>query len=367
MVERLAINQEVLAKYVQASNTPLDYLKQKLPKIEAYLTGQEKPTFNQLSTIAKLINIPTGLLLLNQFIASPEIEADFRTIDFKTINEMSKELRETIVDMQDKQAFLREEIIGELPFIGQFTLEDSDEKILNTIRHYLGENITSGRFSTYRNELNQLGVFVFINGIVKENTHRNLNLEEFRGFVLSDNKAPIIFINQKDSNTGRLFTLIHEFVHLFFGQDHLLDLTEFPLNPLEVKVNRITAEILVPKDIFLSKYNEQLGIDVNLNNLAKYFEVSKQVVVRRMYDLKFISKVKYQEIVKQLKEEFQSMQSPKNKITGNYRNTLKYRVDPNFYQYVSNAVKEQRLSYTEAFRLIGVGYKGYQVLGERNK
>ena len=61
------------------------------------------------------------------------------------------------------------------------------------------------------------------------------------------------------------------------------------------------------------------------------------------------------------------MQSPKNKITGYYRNTLKYRVDPNFYQYVSNAVKEERLSYIEAFRLIGVGYKGYQVLGERNK
>lgn len=41
MVERLAINQEVLAKYVQASNTPLDYLKQKLPKIETILLGKK--------------------------------------------------------------------------------------------------------------------------------------------------------------------------------------------------------------------------------------------------------------------------------------------------------------------------------------
>ena len=37
-------------------------------------------------------------------------------------------------------------------------------------------------------------------------------------------------------------------------------------------------------------------------------------------------------------------------------------MDKLFFQYVENAVKKNRLSYTDAFNIIGVGYKGYKTL-----
>jgi hypothetical protein len=40
-----------------------------------------------------------------------------------------------------------------------------------------------------------IGVMVVINGVVGNNNTRKLDPEEFRGFVLCDSYAPLIFIN----------------------------------------------------------------------------------------------------------------------------------------------------------------------------
>lgn len=62
-------------------------------------------------------------------------------------------------------------------------------------------------------------MFVFFNGKIHDNTHRPLDPDEFRGFSLNSSKAPIIFINQTDSQNAQLFTLLHELVHLFIDDE----------------------------------------------------------------------------------------------------------------------------------------------------
>ena len=62
-----------------------------------------------------------------------------------------------------------------------------------------------------------------MSGIVGNNTHRPLDVEEFRALSVIDAYAPLIFINSNDSINGRLFSLLHEFSHICIGENSLFN------------------------------------------------------------------------------------------------------------------------------------------------
>lgn len=364
------MNNQVLNTYFKESGLSLDQMKEKVsPNFELFLKGDKDPSFNQLLKIAKQFDIPVGLLLLDKPVKKSISEMKFRTINSEYKARVSSELNDTISEMQEKQDFLKEQIGSDLDFVGKFSIKDNYKLVANFIEKEL--NLTpqfylkitkNNYFKFLRSKINELGIFVFLNGKVKDNTHRPLSIEEFRGFVLLDNKAPIIFINQKDTKNGQVFTLIHELTHIFIGDEEILGQQDnFKYyDKTEAFVNKVTAEILVPEEDF----KKQLSTKSDLQDLANYFKVSKYVIARRMKDLKIISSKEYRNIVlnldKQFKE-YENLFSTKHD-GGDYRNNLNFRVDHNFFKYVENALNNQSISYTDAFNIIGVGYKGFQIL-----
>jgi len=364
MVATLTIQPETLKYYIYSSEVPFEYLQDKCKKLDKFLSGEKQSTFNQLSEIARKINVPTGLLLLSQQVETQSKRLEFRTVQSSAVQKMSPELRDTIFEMEDKQDFLREEVETPLSFIGQFDIHSDYLEVARKVRQDLAisefwqEKAGFAPLNYFRSKVSELGVFVFFNGKVKDNTHRPLNLNEFRGFSLKDEKAPIIFVNQKDSKNGQLFTLVHELVHLYVGVEEILnqlDAREYPFDQTEAFVNKVTGDLLVPQEILLKQET------MDIEELAKVFKVSQFVIARRLFDLGRMSKKDYRQVVSSLEANIEKV---KKGSGGNYNNNLQFRIDSKFFHFVENALYQNRITYTEAFQIVGVGIKGYKTLQE---
>lgn len=207
--------------------------------------------------------------------------------------------------------------------------------------------------------IESIGVIVVQNGVVGNNTHRPIPVEECRGFVLVDEYAPFMFVNNMDAKAAQMFTLIHELAHIWLGksagfnQDQLLPANE----PIEILCDQVAAEFLVPKEILRNVWTGASDI----RKLATRFKVSPIVIARRAMDLELLSRTeffsfytKYMEGVQSKKEDGRSGGSG-----GNFYYTAKRRVSPTFAGYVDNAVKNGVLTYRDAFKLTGLNGNVY--------
>lgn len=363
MTKRLQINGDILLSYIEKSGAEFDKIQEKIKDIDQFVSGEKLPTYNQLEKIAGMIHIPVGLLVLDKPVNISTQRLSFRTPNSATIAQMSSELRDTIIEMQEKQSFLHEQIDETIDLRNQDLVSITNHMVIaERIRTKLQlpiDHLSSSKDNPiryFRNMISNHGIFVFFNGKIRDNTHRPLDPQEFRGFSLNSTKAPIIFINQKDSPNAQLFTMIHELAHLFIDDEGISQASEqsdYGHIQKEALMNRVTAEILVPKVLF----EKETSIDVEA--LARKYKVSRYVIARRLLDFKKITEDEYKDLVKSLKSSTPLREKPTG---GNYNNNLRFRVDDTFYQFVHNAVMQDRVSYTEAFRLIGVGYKGFKTL-----
>ena len=368
MPNTLTINPGVLLHYVNNAEIPYEILQEKCKYIDLFLSGAKQPTFKQLSEVAKKLNVPTGLLLLPTPINVEASKLEFRTVGSNEIGRMSDNLRDTITDMEKKQDFLRDMLEAELSFIGSISIKNDIEITAEYVRSLLKiptlwqglVDDKSDAFKFFRSRINSMGTFVFVDGIARQNTKRTFDTNEFRGFTLLDKKAPIIFINSTDSDAGRLFTLIHEFVHLLLGSSGIVNkiyLDSYAFSPVETFANKVTAEILVPSSVLLNNSN------YDISKLSREFKVSEYVIARRLLDFNIMTSSDYQVYVRELTQMYESKKSVQKKSTGgNYYNNVKFKIDNSFFHTVKNAIYTDKITYTQAFDILGLSQKVFKKL-----
>ena len=204
--------------------------------------------------------------------------------------------------MQRRQDWLRESLAqaGEpiLDFVGSARIEEPVHDVATRMRESLGlernwaqtQQTWTTALETLRHAIDAVGVVVVTNGVVGNNTHRKLDPGEFRGFVLVDQHAPLVFVNGADSKAAQMFTLVHELAHLWFGQSAVFDLRELQpsADRTETACNFVAAEFLVAEEELRAAWARVQNQGDPFNVLARQFKVSAIVAARRALDLQFI-------------------------------------------------------------------------------
>lgn len=338
----------------------------------SWITGEKKPTFNQVEKISKATGIPLGYF----FLQVPPIEdislVQYRTIDSVALDNPSRNLIDTLHDMDQVQEWVHNTLVSRggapLKFVGNLRNQNDPDKAAQEIRDLLGlevdwfsnSRVADDSFARMRNAISSIGTIVMMSGIVENNTRRPLDINEFRAFCVVDNYAPLVFINSNDSINGKLFSLIHEFVHICIGKDSLFNdrySTGSKVSKTETLCNAVAAEILVPHLIFVREWNNVVGsesTDVAIDSLARFFKCGITVVARRAYDKGLIDYNHYQKIAKKAVQLYNDARKKKKENGdggGNYYLTAASRIDNRFFNMLVSSVAEGKTLYSDAFRL----------------
>jgi Zn-dependent peptidase ImmA (M78 family) len=368
-MSRVAINESVLRWAIDRSGLTQDRLQTKFPKIRQWIDGESQPTRRQLESLAKATLTPLGFFFLSE---PPEVRLPiplFRTLGDKTRSRPSPDLIDTIQLMQRRQEWMREFLIeegqGPSPVAWSAQPDAPPESVADHIRRSLGlDKGWAAQRSTWTDALRVLretmedaGILVIVNGVVGNNNHRRLDPGEFRGFVLVDKYAPLVFVNGADAKAAQMFTLAHELAHVFFGSSAAFDLREMQPadDPIEQACNRVAAEFLVPerelRQVWPSVKNDPEPFQV----IARQFKVSTLVAARRALDLQLIQKEAFFEFYRtyQKDERERRAAAPPSK-GGDFHLIQNLRISRRFALAVKRAVKESTLLYSEAYRLTGL-------------
>ena len=162
-------------------------------------------------------------------------------------------------------------------------------------------------FDHWKKALEDQGLLIF---------QMSFPITDARGFFLDHPKFPSIVVNTQDSINGRIFSLFHEFAHFLLGEEGICDMGGlFRPEPEDIQIeafcNKFSGSFLVPEialaksDIVRSgKYD-----DSNIAQLSKQFNVSREVILRRLLALGVISKSLYLKKQSELQESYKRVKA----------------------------------------------------------
>lgn len=358
----------------------LNNLKEKFPKLTEWIRKESNPTLNQLESFSKATATPLGYFFLQNPPKEQLSIPYFRTVNDRHTTKPSPNLLETLHTMKQRQNWMRDYLIelGQEPlsFVGSASVSENPIKVAKMMRKELGlDNGWASKYRTWEDALRvlmkiitEIGVLVTVNGVVGNNNHRKLDVNEFRGFVLIDEYAPLIFINGADGKAAQMFTLAHELAHIWYGVSAIFDLQQLqPANDeIEQVCNQTAAEFLVPKDSLKNFWPAVHQDPDRFQKTARNFKVSELVVARRALDLKLISRKDFFEFYQaRLEREEGSQRSGR----GNYYANQRWKINPRFAEAVISTTREGKMLYRDAYHLTGLNgssfekFAKYQELG----
>ena len=332
-------------------------LKISTEQLESWENGTARPSFAKLKEVAKFYRTHVSVFYL------PHPPADFQPLtDYRILPEslardedQTYRLNANIIEAYERRETLIElyELLEEPP--PRMTLEiqedEEPEAAAKKIRRYLNfdrklleqskDEYSALKF--WRQMVERKGVLVCQTSV---NNSLSIDLKTARGFCIAEKTLPVIVLNPKDSAYGRIFTLIHELVHIALGRSAVQNtgfrgISHPDLNRTEVFCNQVAAEALVPASELLEIVQLQT-LKENLPSLSKRFHVSSEVIMRRLLTLEVVSLHDYQKYRKRRREKYKSDSTSDGFAP--YHNRLLNAAGEHFARTAFTAYYEQKIT-----------------------
>lgn len=362
---RVNVKPQLLRWARERADLSAETLVHRFPKYIEWENGDTRPTVKQLRAFAKVTYAPLGYLFLREPPNEQFPIQDFRTIGSAGVSRPSVHLREVVDQCLLRQDWFHDYAVAEdlepVRLVGSANLGDHIEESANNTRTTLKMSL-DGReqMGTWSDALRQFiknleaeGVLVMVSSVVGNNIHRRLDPQEFRGFALADDLAPLVFVNGADSKAAQMFTLAHELAHLCLGQSALSDVGPIstPSEPVEAWCSRFAAELLVPIKSLSALYRADVPLPDEVKRLAGVLKVNTLVILRRLRDLGVVTA---DELRAAYAQELKRLQGHPRGSGGNSYATETSRVGERFARALATSTLGGQTLFRDALYLLDI-------------
>lgn len=335
-------------------------------KVDKWLNVEARPTLKQLQDFARAAGVPFGYLLLPLPPAWSLPVPDFRE-GFESTPTPSANLVAVLGQSQRRQDWYRDYALGlgaeRLEFVGSAA---SLEPIgaAERIRGALGFEVSArrGTWADTRKALlrsfEALGGLTVATSMVDNNTRRSLDENEFRGFALVDDIAPLVFVNTHQTLNGQIFTLAHEFAHVWRGASGIgnEDPRAEGQSEIERWCNAVASEVLVPRADLESRHAAVASMPLTeaLDALAHDFRCGTLVVLQALHRTGVRRIDNYANAYDQEVARLRSLSTAGQGGGGDHYNNQPFRVGERLSRALIADALEGRTSIDEAMRLMSM-------------
>ena len=342
-------------------------LTARFSKWPLWLSGEAQPTLKQLENFARLTHTAFGYFFLPQPPALALPVPDFRTVRDKALADTSSELLDTLYLCQQRQDWFRDHArmhgLPTLSFVASASMREAPDAVAQRVRETLDLSSEARRqLPTWTDALRQLivktedaGVLVMVSSVVGSNSHRKLDVGEFRGFALADSLAPLVFLNGADSKAAQMFTLAHELAHVWLGATGVSDTQagQVPEQQTERWCNQVAAELLVPMEELRAAHQRDVPIPDEIQRLAREFKVSTLVALRRLFDAGYLDRDALWQHYREEQERLRTLKEHSSS-GGDFYRSLSARASKRFARAIVSSTLEGLTSFPDAFRMLGM-------------
>lgn len=354
MLEKISnYNKEMLIWARKDSHIPFEEVKEHFENVEEWEKGSLYPNYSELKKLANYYKKPLAIFFFPEIPDMKNIKLSCRTLPREVYNELSPAMIRMINYARAMQLNLYELFDGKNPNpIFKALNNDISYDELRDILDFSYQKQYKQRdsvqmFKYLRDAVAELGVHVFKNAF-KDDT--------VSGLCLYDEEFPVILINNTTSASRQCFTLVHELYHIFSatsGVDFRSDEAVFyqyqndSSYQAELNCNLFAAKFFVSDEEL--KINSSITIeDKDIETLSKKFNVSREVIARRLYEINKITYNELQDFIEQYIGDWFSRTTKNGKGGDYYATQSSYFGDSYlltvYHQYYSNKIDALKVS-----------------------